>query len=228
MRITTIILGLAIFFTSCTINKAITYQTKDIQRKQDEKLSNIILNIEEFADKRNEISDNEIFYTNPRQSKINGQQVCINSERHYKKSPASRQISNMLVEHLKKRNSFKTVVLNKKDTADYYISGNLTHFYGKQGFSTAAAAGAQFGLIGAVATAGAKTKGKIIFEIADLKIYDKNNQFVKDLGTFKKEYEGEFHADAYCWCIFDNVNAKLKDYFTELITTIETELTNKP
>jgi phenylpyruvate tautomerase PptA (4-oxalocrotonate tautomerase family) len=226
MKIKIILIGLVTVFSSCTINKTITYSTKDIQSNQDQKLSKIIFDVEEFTDKRKDSSDNGIFYVNPRKCKLDGQQVCINSERHYKKEPVPRQITHMLVEHLNKKNSFKTVVMNKKDTADYYISGNLTKFYGKQGFSTAAAVGAQFGLIGALATAGAKTKGKIIFEITDLKIYDKKNQVVKDIGTFRKEYEGDFPADAYCWCIFDNVNAKLKEYFTELIGTIETELKN--
>lgn len=223
-----LLFGLVAILTSCKINKPIAYKTKDVQSNTDDKLSKIILDIEEFSDKRKDNANNDIFYTKPKQCKLNGRQVCINSEQHYKKHPVTKQFSGMLVEHLKTRNSFKTVVLNKKDTADYYIVGNLTSFYGKQDFSTAAAVGAQFGLIGAVATAGATTEGKIIFEITDLKIYDKNNQIVKDIGTFKKEYEGDFSADAYCWCIFDNVNLKLKEYFTELITTIEAEIKNTP
>ena len=132
----------------------------------------------------------------------------------------------MLVEHLNKRNSFQAVLINKKDTANYYITANLTKFYGKQKFSSSAAVGSQFGLIGALASAGAKTNGKIIFEITDIKIYNINNQVIKDIGTFKREYEGEFPADAYCFCIYDNVNAKLKDFLSELITVIETEIKN--
>lgn len=226
MKIKTIVIGLATLLASCTANKAIIYRTKDIQGDQDQKLSKIIFDIEEFSDKRKDSSDNAILYANPKQFKLNRRQVCINSERHYKKSPATRQITTMLVEHLRKVNSFKAVVMNKKDTADYYISGNLTHFYGKQGFSASASVGAQFGLIGALATAGAKTKGNIIIEITDIKIYDKSNQVIKNIGTFRREYEGDFAADAYCWCIFNNVNEKLKEYFTELIVAIETSVKN--
>ena len=102
----------------------------------------------------------------------------------------------------------------------------MRNFYGTQNFSTKAAIGAQFGLIGAVATAGVKTEGKIIFEINDVKIYDKNNQIIKTIESFKREYEGDFPADAYCWCIFQNVNTKLKEYFSEFITTVETEIKN--
>lgn len=220
------IIGLVSLFSNCTVNKKIAYNTKDIQNFQNEKLSKIILDIEEFSDKRKDNSDNEVFYVNSKQCKLEGKQVCINAEKHYKKSPVTRQITLMLVDHLNKRKSFKAVVQNKKDIADFYITGSLTKFSGKQIFSTSAAVGAQFGLIGAIATAGAKTEGKVIFEITDLKIYNKNNLLVKDMGTFKKEYEGDFHADAYCWCVYDNVNEKLKDYFTDLITIIETELKN--
>lgn len=226
MKTKTIIIALITICISCTVNKRISYKTKDIQSNSDLKLSKIILDIEEFTDKRKDNTDNEIFYVNGRQCKLEGQRVCINSEKHYKNETVTLQITRMLVDHLNKRNSFKAVVKDKKDTANYYITGNLTKFYGKQGFSSAAAVGAQFGLIGALASSGAKTKGKIIFEITDIKIYNKNNQLIKDLGTFKKEYEEDFSADANCFCIYNNVNIKLKDYFSSLISTIETEIKN--
>lgn len=227
MKIKVIFIGLVIALSSCTVNKTISYSIKDVpSNNKDQNLSRLILDVEEFADKRKDIKDNTILFNNPKQFKLDGQPVCINSEKHYKKSPVTRQITNMLVDHLNKRNSFKTVVMNKKDTADYYLSGSLTRFYGKQGYSTAASVGAAFGLIGALATAGTKTKGKIIIEITDLKIFDKNNRLVKDIGTITKEYEDVFPADAYCWSIFNMVNVKLKDYFSELIETIETELKN--
>jgi hypothetical protein len=220
----TIFIGLITLLSSCVINKPITYKTKDIQKNADQKLSEFILDVEVFSDKRKDSTSNQILFTNPKQCKIDGKQTCINSESHYKKSPATVQLTNMFVQHLKARTAFKNVYVNKKDTADFYISGNLTKLYGKQGFSTAAAVGAQFGLIGAVATAGAKTKGQIIFEITDLKIYNRKNEIIKNIGTYRKVYEDDFHADAYCWCIYDNINLKLKEYFTELITEVESSI----
>ncbi len=208
----------------CSINKPVKYATKDIQSNQNRSFSNIILDIEELTDKRKENPENGILYGNSQIAKLNEVQVCINSERYYKKEPLTSQVSRMLLTHLNKRNSFKMVLLNRKDTADYYIQGNLTRFYGRQNYSTAALAGSQFGLIGALATAGVKSEGKIIFEISDLKIYNKKNELVKYLGTFRKEYDGNFPADEYCWCIYENVNTKLKEYFSELIIVIETEI----
>ena len=226
MKIKTIIIGLVTICTSCKINMPISYKVKDIQNNQDQKLSKIILDIEDFSDKRKDNADNEIFYANENMCKLDGQKFCINSEKYYRKEPVSKQITTLLIDHLKQRNSFKAVVEHKKDTADYYITGNLTKLYGKQAFSNAALVGSQFGLIGAVATAGKKTKGKIIFEITDLKVYNKNNQEIKNIGTFKKEFEGDFPVDGYCWCIYANVNDKLKEYFSELIIKLETEIKN--
>ncbi|MFT3753762.1 MAG: hypothetical protein QM800_13090 [Paludibacter sp.] len=226
MKTRTILLAVLTVFSSCTMNQKISYSTKDIETNHDTKLSTLVLDIEEFTDHRKDNPDNNVLFTRSKDASIDGKIKCINSEKNYKKEAVTLQLSRMLVEHLNLRNSFKKVVLNNKDTADYYIKGDLQNFYGNQKFSTAAAVGAQFGLIGALATAGVKTNGKIIFEINDLKIYDKNNQIVKIIGTFKREYTGDFPADAYCWCMFQNVNSKLKDYFSELIATVESEMQN--
>jgi hypothetical protein len=224
MKTKVILIGLSVVLVSCTINYRIRYSTEDVQKKSDKGLSNIVLDIEQLTDHRKDNPDNDVLFSNAKQIYNGGRSRCINSEKNYKKEPVTLQVSRMLVEHMNVRNTFMKVVLDKKDTADYYITGDLLNFYGNQDYSTAAAVGAQFGLIGALATAGAKTDGKIIFEINNLTIYDRNQHVVKKIGTFRREYKGNFHADAYCWCMFENVNAKLKDYYSELITIIENEI----
>jgi len=226
MKARTILITVLTVTTSCTMNQKISYSTKNIEINHDTELSTLVLDIEEFTDNRKDNPDNYVLFTKSKDASIDGKIRCINSEKNYKKEPVTLQLSRMLVDHMNLRNSFKKVVLNKKDTADYYIKGDLRNFYGNQKYSTAASVGAQFGLIGALATAGVKTEGKIIFEISDIKIYDRNNQIIKTIGTFKREYVGDFPADAYCWCMFQNVNNKLKDYFTELIAKVESEIKN--
>jgi len=226
MKTTLSLFSLTLIFFGCSINKPVVYSLKDIESSQVQSTSNIILDIEELIDKRKEKPENRILFNNSQIENLEGRQICINSEKYYKKEPVSRQVTRMLVTHLNKRKSFRKVVMGRKDTADYYVQGNLSGFYGRQGFSKAALAGSQFGLIGALATAGLKTEGRIVFEISDLKIYNKNNQIVKDLGTFRKEYLGEFPVDGYCWCIYNNVNTQLKQYFSDLVATIETEIGN--
>lgn len=224
MKTTAIILALVTLSSSCALNKKIVYKTTDIQLNEEPKLSSIVLNIEEFSDKRKDYAENTFLFESIRDYSDKEKTFCINAERHYKKVPVKSQISDLLVKHITKTGSFKSVLLNNKDSADYTVRGHLAYFYGKQDYSMAALVGSAFGLIGALITANETTNGKVIFEITDLKIYDRNNQVVADIGTFRKEFSGEMPADAGCWCIYDNVNKKLKVYFTQLITIIETEL----
>ena len=173
--------------SSCTMNQKILYSTKNIPTIQDEKLSTLVIDIEEFTDHRKDNPENEILFTNSKQISVDGKSKCINSEKNYKNEPVTRQLTQMLVNHMNLRNSFNKVVMNNKDTANYYIKADLRNFYGKQTFSSKAAVGAQFGLIGALATAGVKTPGKIIFEMNDVKIYNKDNQVIKTIESFKRE-----------------------------------------
>ena len=95
----------SVVLMNCTPNKKIGYSTKDIERIKDEKLSQIVFDIEELVDKRKEDLESEILYDNPRKCTIDIDDVCINAEKHYKKSPVARQVTSMLFEHLNKRTS---------------------------------------------------------------------------------------------------------------------------
>ena len=224
MKRATFLLCLVLGLSNCVMNQKITYKTKDIKSISEPKLANIVIDIENFIDKRKDNPENSVLFTKPRNLRMNKKDFCINSEKHYVNESVSKQITNLLAMHIEKHNAFKRVFTNKKDSADYYITGNLTMFYGKQDYSTGAAVGASFGLIGALATMGIKTNGKIEIEIAELKLFDKNKRLIKNFGTVKKEYTGDLPADAYCWCIFWNINDKLKECFSELTTNIETEI----
>ena len=143
---------------------------------------------------------------------------------NYKKDSVSAQMTRIMVEHFNRAKLFILSFCNDSSVSGYYLTGSINYFYGEQGYSTAAAVGAQFGLIGALATKGAKTPGKIIIDISDIKLFKKDGTLVKDLGDFYKEYKEDLSADAYCWCIYNNINEKLKDYNTHLIEKIRTDL----
>ena len=113
-----IIIGLILIWASCVTNRRIIYKTMDIQVNQDKKLSSIVLDIEDFIDKRKDSPDNKILFINDEQCGYEGRQVCINTERYYLKESVAHQAAHMLVEHLNKRNSFKIVVQNKKNPAN--------------------------------------------------------------------------------------------------------------
>lgn len=213
-----------VFMMGCKVNKPIKYKLKNIEANSEKSLSELVFDVEYFLDKRNETIDNMILFANPRNTKIDGVNACVNSERHYKKSPVTVQLVEALNKHLIKRNTFKRALVNKKDSADFYITASLFQFSSKQVLSSAAVVGAQFGLIGALATANAKTYGKVVIELRDIKLFNRKHELLKDIGKFRREYEGDFHADANCWCAFDNINAKLREYNTEFINLIEKEI----
>jgi len=163
---------------------------------------------------------------NPRETVINKKRMCINSEKHYNKEAVVSQMTRLMVKHINSAKLFTNASYNENIDSVYYLTGTLNSFYGEQEFSVGAVVGAQFGLIGALATANLTTAGKIVIEISDLKLFRKDSILVKDFGNFYKEYNGDFKVDAYCWCIYGNINEKLKDFNTKLIEKLRTDLLN--
>jgi len=218
---------IVLFFCGCIANQKITYRLNDISKKNNSKLSALVLDVEIFEDLRKSNIEDSALFTKPRATKILNERVCINSEQHYKKKPVNYQVSQLISDYFRQQGIYKVVTFNKKDTSDYYLTAKLKRFYGNQRFSTAAAVGAQFGLIGALATANTKTKGKIEIELSDIKLFDKNGKLIKGVGNFKRTYEEDYHVDGYCWCIYFNVNDKFKFFTGEFSQLIESSLSEE-
>ena len=212
------------FFISCSMNQKIVYKTDNIPA-----LSNsipITVSVKEFSDERKNNSINLLFFENGRKTKYDEKTVCINSEQHYKKETVTLQISRQIAEHFDKIKLFQQTTFADDNQTDYYLTGSLSYFYGIQDFSTTVAVGSQFGLIGALATSGIKTPAEIIIEVKDIALYDKNGNLVQDFGTYRKDYSEELRADAYCWCIYGNINQKLQDFTDGLAEKIRNEFRN--
>jgi hypothetical protein len=215
---------LPLLLFGCKISQKIVYQTSDLSVPNELRVIPISVDMRILKDNRTQIVDNNVLFTAPRQTSLNGERSCINSEQHYKKDSVTTQITRLIAEHFNKVKLFNHTTYNQNNSSGYYLTGTLNSFYGKQKFSSGAAVGAQFGLIGALATAGIKTPGKIIIEIADLKLFNKDGVIIKDFGSFYKEYDEDFSADAYCWCIYRNINEKLKDFNSHLADKIRSDL----
>jgi len=123
--------------------------------------------------------------------------------------------------HFEKRKSFKNVLAKNNGAADYYLTGKLKRLYGQQEFSTSAQIGSFFGLIGAIATSGAKTNGSIAVEFSELVLHHKSDAKEKPLENFSDTFSGDLHADANCWAIYENVNSQLKTAVGKLAPKIE-------
>jgi hypothetical protein len=221
---TAILIFATILFTACTPSRYIVYSVNNITIPASLETIPINVDIKTLTDNRANIEENKILFTSQREASINHKTVCINAEKHYNKEPVVNQITQLLFKHINKARLFTNANINDTISSDYYLTGTLNSFYGEQDYSVGAAVGAQFGLIGALATANLKTPGKIMIEISDLKLFRKDGTLVMEFGDFSKEYKDNFPADAYCWCIYETINVKLKDFNAQLIEKIRYEL----
>lgn len=210
----------------CTVSQKIVYMTDDLPAPANVTPIPAVVEVRILEDNRAGSPENAILFSSPRQVKLDGKQTCINSEKHYKKEPVVSQISNILVDHFNQVRLFDMATSEQNQLTNYYLSGTLNSFYAEQKFSTGAAIGASFGLVGALATSGIKTPGKIVIDISDLKLYRNDGTLVKDFGNFYKEFVDEFKADAHCWCAFWNANEKLKEFNTQLVEKIRSDMAN--
>lgn len=209
-------------FASCTPSRSIAYKKTGL-------LPLIVsvpitVEIKEFIDQRSSSDLGVSQLAEPRTTKKLDKKICMNSEKHYKKNTVASQFSKQIAEHFEAIALFDKTTFGEAENVDYYITGNLVHFYGEQEFSNKALVGSQFGLIGALATASVKTQGEIVIEVSDLKLFKKNGELVKDLGSFKREYSEKMSVDGYCWCIYGNINEKLKDFNDLLAEKIQADL----
>lgn len=218
------LLLLPFLLLGCTVSQKITYPTNNLTTSPTIQTIPAMVEVRIFKDNRTNVVENDILFNNSRQVKLNGTQTCINSEKHYKKDTVVTQITKVLVEHFNKVRLFDMAFYNHSEHSNYYLTGKLNSFYSEQKFSMGAAMGAQFGLIGAIATAGIKTPGTIIIDISDLKLYEMNGTLIKDFGSFYKEYNDDFKADANCWCAYWNANLMLRDFNTMLIEKIRNDM----
>ncbi len=219
------ILFLLLPFVGCTASQKIVYPTREVQVNQPVKTIPMRVDIRILEDNRAAFDANGILFEKPRQVKIEKKNYCINSEKHYaKKDTVVTQLTKLMTDHFNEVQLFERAFYGNGSQGDYYLTGTLNSFYGKQEFSKKAAVGAQFGLIGALATSGATTPGEIVIELANIRLYKNDGTLVKDFGTFYKEYNDDFSADAYCWCIYWNMNEMLMDFNTQLVEKIRTEM----
>jgi hypothetical protein len=218
----TMLLGCAlVMLTGCALNHKIRYNLNDINPSGNASLKSVSLSVEPFSDERKNNAEDEILFTSGRLTSFQGKAVYVNSEKHYKNPSVSRQIAVAVANHMNKRAAFNSVMVSSRAAADFYLAGNLKEFYGMQGYSNGAAIGAQFGLIGALATLGIKTDATIRICFSDLKIYAKNGTLVRNLGEASDFCNELLPVDSSGWCIYRNVNTKLKNVVERLAEEVE-------
>ena len=217
---------ISMLISGCTPTREITYNISSIQPVSSLESVSVItrgltLSIEPFDDIRQTIPQNGILFVRERETTLNEKDYCINSEEHYKKNSVPYQVAKIMARHFNKRGTFKYVSSDSNRSSDYYLTGKLRRLYGEQELSSSARAGSYFGLIGALATSGATTNGTIAIEFTDLVVHRKSDGAKIKLEDVQDRFAGELHADAYCWCIYDNVNDQLKLSVDKMAAKIE-------
>ncbi len=208
--------------TACGPQRLITYNTDALTTDPEAPAPlPVALSIQTFNDIRAEYEDNAKVLNTKNNS--SGMAMYINADLQYKETPG-KQMAEIFVWHLLKKGYFQTVGLDIKEASDYYVTANLAHFYAEQKQHVGAVIGSQFGLIGAIASSGAKSEGRIIIELTDITVRDKNDRQIAHIGNFKKEYEGKFAADAYGHCVYGNINEKLREFNEELTRMLWSEV----
>lgn len=215
------LLILPIFLFGCNTNLKIAYNIDNLPSSHNS--IPITVNIKELIDDRQSYPGNMLLFKNSKETRFNRGHFCINSEKHYKEESVALQISRQIAEHFDKIKLFQRTTFGSETDTDYYLSGTLSYFYGLQEFSFASNVGMAFGLIGALATSGAKTPGNIVIEIKDINLYDKKGNLIQEFGVYRKDYSEDMIADANCWCIYRNINEKLKDFNAGLAEKIQEE-----
>lgn len=216
----------SLLLAGCAVNQKIAYRLDTLAPFYSRGTIPVNVEFRELTDIRATNQDNAVFLTKSKEYRSDSARLYINSEKHYVKEPVSRQVSRMAAEHLNASGLFRSVTFGDCAGCEYYISGNLYQFTGYQKISVGSMIASQFGLIGALAASGNTTPGVVTIIISDLGLYRKDGTLIKDMGTFKADYCEEFPVDAYGWCIYWNVNAKLASYNSTLVKTIESILSD--
>jgi hypothetical protein len=218
-----ILFFLLLFLTSCVANQWITYPVSSIVSPEKVETIPIRVEVTLLIDNRMNIEQNKKLFIYPREVSMNKKRYCINSEVHYRKEAVASQITKLLVEHINQAKLFTRASEKKSAENEFVLSGTLNSFYGEQELSSDALIGTQLGIFGVPATT-SRTSGKIVIEIADLRLYKKDGSQVIYFGNFRKDFTGDFMVDANCWCVYKNMNEKLQDFNTQLIEKIRKEL----
>lgn len=220
---------IVILILGCSITKNIYYDTDNITPKPNPTLATYTLDVQIFEDIRKESWSNVIVY-GEKDIYIDRKPYCINAEKHYDNGTVNLQISELIYKHLKRKEYFKDVSFNKKESADYYVTGKIETFMGKREQSDTAKTtnlvGTQFGPIGVLTSnllfSAMKTPGEIDIVFKDITIYDKSGEKLY-IGEVSEKVVKDMKPDGWCWSIYSIVNEHLQIAVEKL--SIEIEMT---
>lgn len=203
--------------TGCS--QQITYPLDDIPKAVNSPFAGNTLGVEAFRDVREKPSEKQAWYEEKRKTQRGGKDWWFNNDQEYKNKCVAPWITEMIVKHLNQSGLFRSVTLKEKATSDtdYILQGEIQKFEGYKEPSVAAQVGAQFGLIGAIATAGVTSRYEATTVLINVKLIRKDSQETIWQGVVEGKIEGEDYADAYGWSAYIKANLSLKEAVNHLI-----------
>lgn len=209
--------------TACVPKRHFRYNVNDIRPVAATRLT-VDLRVHPFSDVRRTVPANAVLFGDTNEPKIDGKRHCVNGEKYYEPGAAGGEVSEAIVAHLARRGLVRSVTVASKGTPAYALKGSVRSLYGVQEYHVGSAIGAGFGAIGAAATAGNKSRGKVLVELTDLSLLDPTGHEVKKLEPISVMLEGALPIDAYCWATYDNVNVQLRFAVEKLAVEVEQAL----
>jgi hypothetical protein len=215
MRIVIFILS-TIIFSSCTYKHTINFDLSSIKSVDSSDIIDCNISIENFDDNRYNVPSNRIYlYGDHRFG-----DYCYNSAKSYLHDSVSTQVTQLIANHLRKRNSFKSVYVDVKDSTDFYITGRIDRIIGKQKAASYIPI-YFFGLSGYLSLP--TSECEVTIDIANIKIH-KGNKIICKVPRVTKTYRGKYPADRWCIEVYNNVDECLNSSISDLCINIENEI----
>lgn len=219
-----LLLALLPFLTSCMVKHRVSYDTRKVMVDPALSPLDYIVYIKPFQDIRKDEIENHPYFNKPRTTRINNKDVCINAEKGYPKDSIAVDMARAMAAHFNQAKLFRMTVGGPSTYIQHYITGKLVYYQGTQKYSYGAMVGAQFGLLGALATAGIQSAGKIRIKLTDLALYTSKGELVAEFGDLEHEKEGDLPVDSACMKIYQNVDNAFMEFNDLLVEKIRAKL----
>jgi len=208
-------------------SQPITYSLDDIPKAVNSPFTSNTLGVEAFEDVRENIPVKQAwyksFYKERRITHRGGKGWWFNDDQEYKNKCVAPGITEMIVKHLNRSGLFHSVTLKEKarSDTDYILQGGIKTFEGYKEKSVAAQIGAQFGLIGALATSGVTSQYEATTVLNNVKLIRRDSQETIWQGVIEGKIEGEDYADAQGFSAYTKANISLKEAVNQLIDELK-------
>lgn len=212
---------LAVPLAACMPRQAIKYSMDDVTILSASPFEKAILAVKSFEDSRKPLTT-DCPKMDVSQIKKGDKSFYYNCDNFYKTDSVTREITGMIVSHLKQSHIFKEVLLvdTPPSNADYLLTGKVSRFDGLKERSVGAVVAAQFGLLGALVNLARDNayEGTTVFD--DVRLISLKDNSVIWNSNIIGHIEGSDTVDPYGWSCYWKANLSLKEANTNLLNSL--------